>query len=161
MIVKRGEIFGILGPNGAGKTTTLNMITADLNPDKGKVEFKSFFFSFTQTPAKVFVSKFDLILDLNLWSFILCKKFGKSSTIFWLSLLHQRNSFRNIRANACRSEISVYSTVSLWNQCFRTVFITLSNIWDGPFLKNSQRLKTFICFTKSCIIDVSNPCWNS
>ena len=37
MIVERGEIFGILGPNGAGKTTTLNMITADLHPDKGKV----------------------------------------------------------------------------------------------------------------------------
>ena len=44
MIVERGEIFGILGPNRAGKTTTLNMITADLHPDKGKVGNQAFFF---------------------------------------------------------------------------------------------------------------------
>ena len=37
LIVERGEIFGILGPNGAGKTTTLNMITADLYPDRGQI----------------------------------------------------------------------------------------------------------------------------
>lgn len=37
LLVERGEIFGILGPNGAGKTTTLNMITADIQPDKGQV----------------------------------------------------------------------------------------------------------------------------
>ena len=46
MMVETGEIFGILGPNGAGKTTTLNMITADLHPDKGKVEIQSFFVFF-------------------------------------------------------------------------------------------------------------------
>lgn len=43
MIVERGEIFGILGPNGAGKTTTLNMITADLHPDKGQVGIQKLF----------------------------------------------------------------------------------------------------------------------
>ena len=35
--VDAGEVFGLLGPNGAGKTTTLNMMTADVHPDKGKV----------------------------------------------------------------------------------------------------------------------------
>ena len=35
--VEAGEVFGLLGPNGAGKTTTLNMMTADVGPDKGKV----------------------------------------------------------------------------------------------------------------------------
>ena len=44
MMVERGEIFGILGPNGAGKTTALNMITADLHPDKGKVGIQIFLF---------------------------------------------------------------------------------------------------------------------
>ena len=44
MMVERGEIFGILGPNGAGKTTVLNMITADLHPDKGKVGIQFFLF---------------------------------------------------------------------------------------------------------------------
>ena len=43
IIVERGEIFGILGPNGAGKTTTLNMITADLHPDKGQVGIQKLF----------------------------------------------------------------------------------------------------------------------
>ena len=44
MMVERGEIFGILGPNGAGKTTALNMITADLHPDKEKVGIQFFLF---------------------------------------------------------------------------------------------------------------------
>ena len=44
MMVERGEIFGILGQNGAGKTTALNMITADLHPDKGKVGIQFFLF---------------------------------------------------------------------------------------------------------------------
>lgn len=35
--VDSGEVFGLLGPNGAGKTTCLNMMTADVHPDKGKV----------------------------------------------------------------------------------------------------------------------------
>ena len=35
--VNAGEVFGLLGPNGAGKTTTLNMMIADVHPDKGKV----------------------------------------------------------------------------------------------------------------------------
>ena len=35
--VDAGEVFGLLGPNGAGKTTTLNMMTADVGPDRGRV----------------------------------------------------------------------------------------------------------------------------
>ena len=56
IIVERGEIFGILGPNGAGKTTTLNMITADLHPDKGQVGIQKLFrfFISTEIPTKVF-----------------------------------------------------------------------------------------------------------
>ncbi|XP_070580684.1 cholesterol transporter ABCA5-like isoform X2 [Ptychodera flava] len=35
--IERGEVFGLLGPNGAGKTTSLNIVTADLSADCGKV----------------------------------------------------------------------------------------------------------------------------
>lgn len=35
--VNKGEVFGLLGPNGAGKTTVLNMMIAEIHPDKGKV----------------------------------------------------------------------------------------------------------------------------
>ena len=58
IIVERGEIFGILGPNGAGKTTTLNMITADLHPDKGQVGIQKLFhlfLFFSEISTKVFV----------------------------------------------------------------------------------------------------------
>lgn len=34
--VEKGEFFGFLGPNGAGKTTTIKVLTAQVNPDKGK-----------------------------------------------------------------------------------------------------------------------------
>jgi branched-chain amino acid transport system ATP-binding protein len=34
------EIHAIIGPNGAGKTTTFNLITGDLPPTDGTVEFK-------------------------------------------------------------------------------------------------------------------------
>lgn len=35
--INKGEVFGLLGPNGAGKTTVLNMMIAEIHPDKGKV----------------------------------------------------------------------------------------------------------------------------
>lgn len=34
-----GEIHGLIGPNGAGKTTTINLITGELSPTRGSVEF--------------------------------------------------------------------------------------------------------------------------
>jgi branched-chain amino acid transport system ATP-binding protein len=37
--VRAGEILGILGPNGAGKTTLFNLISGDLRPDEGRIEF--------------------------------------------------------------------------------------------------------------------------
>jgi branched-chain amino acid transport system ATP-binding protein len=37
--VERGETYGILGPNGAGKTTLFNLISGDVRPDAGTVEF--------------------------------------------------------------------------------------------------------------------------
>lgn len=37
--VKHGEIFGLIGPNGAGKTTLVNLITAYLRPDHGRIVF--------------------------------------------------------------------------------------------------------------------------
>jgi len=37
--VERGETYGILGPNGAGKTTLFNLVSGDVRPDKGGVEF--------------------------------------------------------------------------------------------------------------------------
>ena len=35
--VEKGKIFGLLGPNGSGKTTTVNLVTALLIPDKGRI----------------------------------------------------------------------------------------------------------------------------
>ena len=37
--VERGETYGILGPNGAGKTTLFNLVSGDVRPDQGRVEF--------------------------------------------------------------------------------------------------------------------------
>ncbi|MCV0424343.1 MAG: ABC transporter ATP-binding protein [Roseibium sp.] len=37
--VERGEALGIIGPNGAGKSTLFNLITGNLKPDAGTVEF--------------------------------------------------------------------------------------------------------------------------
>ncbi|XP_077979636.1 cholesterol transporter ABCA5-like [Glandiceps talaboti] len=37
LAIERGEVFGLLGPNGAGKTTSMNIITADVAADCGKV----------------------------------------------------------------------------------------------------------------------------
>ena len=36
--INPGERVGIVGPNGAGKSTVFNLITGDLQPDKGRVE---------------------------------------------------------------------------------------------------------------------------
>jgi len=38
--IKAGETLGILGPNGAGKTTLFNLISGDVTPDAGQVEFE-------------------------------------------------------------------------------------------------------------------------
>ena len=56
MIVERGEIFGILGPNQAGKTAILNMITANLHPDKGKVGIETLFLLVCRNSNKIFCS---------------------------------------------------------------------------------------------------------
>jgi branched-chain amino acid transport system ATP-binding protein len=37
--VAAGETLGILGPNGAGKTTLFNLISGDVRPDRGRIEF--------------------------------------------------------------------------------------------------------------------------
>jgi branched-chain amino acid transport system ATP-binding protein len=37
--VSKGEVLGILGPNGAGKTTLFNVISGDLRPDAGEINF--------------------------------------------------------------------------------------------------------------------------
>ncbi|WP_179400935.1 ABC transporter ATP-binding protein [Burkholderia guangdongensis] len=37
--IERGETYGILGPNGAGKTTLFNLVSGDVKPDAGRVEF--------------------------------------------------------------------------------------------------------------------------
>ena len=38
--VNEGETLGILGPNGAGKTTLFNLISGDVRPDTGRVEYE-------------------------------------------------------------------------------------------------------------------------
>jgi neutral amino acid transport system ATP-binding protein len=37
--VARGEIIGLIGPNGAGKTTLFKLISGEVHPDEGSVEF--------------------------------------------------------------------------------------------------------------------------
>lgn len=37
--IDRGEVVGFLGPNGAGKSTTMRLITQNLEPDSGAIEF--------------------------------------------------------------------------------------------------------------------------
>jgi len=37
--VSAGQALGIIGPNGAGKSTLFNLITGNLSPDSGTVEF--------------------------------------------------------------------------------------------------------------------------
>ena len=37
----KGEALGVIGPNGAGKTTLFNLITGNVQPDAGRVEFES------------------------------------------------------------------------------------------------------------------------
>jgi branched-chain amino acid transport system ATP-binding protein len=38
--VAEGETLGILGPNGAGKTTLFNLVSGQLHPDAGRIEFR-------------------------------------------------------------------------------------------------------------------------
>ena len=37
--VPQGQALGIIGPNGAGKSTLFNLITGNINPDQGRIEF--------------------------------------------------------------------------------------------------------------------------
>lgn len=37
--VPKGQALGIIGPNGAGKSTLFNLITGNIAPDQGRVEF--------------------------------------------------------------------------------------------------------------------------
>lgn len=37
--LREGEIHGLIGPNGAGKTTTVNLITGELTPTSGSIQF--------------------------------------------------------------------------------------------------------------------------
>jgi branched-chain amino acid transport system ATP-binding protein len=37
--VRQGETLGILGPNGAGKTTLFNLVSGDVRPDAGRIEY--------------------------------------------------------------------------------------------------------------------------
>ncbi|MCJ7450716.1 MAG: ABC transporter ATP-binding protein [Candidatus Nanohaloarchaeota archaeon QJJ-9] len=36
LTVEKGKLFGFIGPNGAGKTTTINILTGQIQPDRGK-----------------------------------------------------------------------------------------------------------------------------
>lgn len=38
--VRRGEVHGLVGPNGAGKTTMFNLLTGELRPTSGGVDFE-------------------------------------------------------------------------------------------------------------------------
>lgn len=38
--IKEGEIMGLIGPNGAGKTTLINIISGDLEAERGSIRFQ-------------------------------------------------------------------------------------------------------------------------
>jgi len=38
--VEKGEKIGVIGPNGAGKTTFFNLLTGDLSPSSGTIEYQ-------------------------------------------------------------------------------------------------------------------------
>jgi len=38
--VEEGEIVGLIGPNGSGKTTFFNLVSGDLKPDQGTIQFQ-------------------------------------------------------------------------------------------------------------------------
>jgi ABC-2 type transport system ATP-binding protein len=42
LAIEHGEVFGLLGPNGAGKTTTVRMLSALLEPSRGKAYVAGF-----------------------------------------------------------------------------------------------------------------------
>jgi ABC-type branched-subunit amino acid transport system ATPase component len=35
----QGEVLGMIGPNGSGKTTFINVVTGQMRPDRGRVQF--------------------------------------------------------------------------------------------------------------------------
>jgi branched-chain amino acid transport system ATP-binding protein len=39
LTVGKGELVAVIGPNGAGKTTLFNLVTGQLNSDRGRIEF--------------------------------------------------------------------------------------------------------------------------
>ncbi len=39
-VVKRGELRGVIGPNGAGKSTFFKMLTCEIHPTSGRIEFE-------------------------------------------------------------------------------------------------------------------------
>lgn len=39
LTIGRGELVAVIGPNGAGKTTLFNLITGQLQPDRGSITF--------------------------------------------------------------------------------------------------------------------------
>ncbi len=39
LTVEKGQLVAVIGPNGAGKTTLFNLITGQLQPDNGKIQF--------------------------------------------------------------------------------------------------------------------------
>jgi branched-chain amino acid transport system ATP-binding protein len=39
LTVERGEALAVIGPNGAGKTTLFNLITGDVAPTEGRIQF--------------------------------------------------------------------------------------------------------------------------
>jgi branched-chain amino acid transport system ATP-binding protein len=39
--IEEGQLVAVIGPNGAGKTTLFNLITGQLKPDSGKIQFNN------------------------------------------------------------------------------------------------------------------------
>ena len=92
LAVEKGQLVAVIGPNGAGKTTLFNLITGQLQPDKGKI----------------------LLNDKDIGKLpphVICRK-GIARSFQMANIFHRLSVFRNV-------QISVLSQRKLSNKLFQ------------------------------------------
>jgi len=92
LTVEKGQLVAVIGPNGAGKTTLFNLITGQLQPDKGKI----------------------LLNDEDIGKLpphVICRK-GIARSFQIANIFHRLSVFRNV-------QISVLSQRKLSNKLFQ------------------------------------------
>ena len=92
LAVEKGQLVAVIGPNGAGKTTLFNLITGQLQPDKGKI----------------------LLNDEDIGKLpphVICRK-GIARSFQIANIFHRLSVFRNV-------QISILSQRKLSNKLFQ------------------------------------------